>query len=62
MGCDSSLRVLLSELMAAERIDGFLNGQEATGRVSSVSIYKLQQYAGKSEGVGGEKKKKILID
>lgn len=35
--CNSYLRVLLSEVMAAVWINGFVNGQEAT--VYSVSIY-----------------------
>lgn len=39
MGCGSFLHVLLSKLMAAVWINGFVNGQEATGRVYSVSIY-----------------------
>lgn len=39
VGCDSFLCVLLSELMAAVWINGFVNGREATGRVDSVSIY-----------------------
>lgn len=39
LGCDSFLCVLLYELMAAVWINGFVNGQEATGRVDSVSIY-----------------------
>lgn len=52
---NSSLRVLLSEVMAAVWINGFVNGQEAT--VYSVSIYisanaskslkKLQRERGK---------------
>lgn len=39
VGCDSFLCVLLSELMAAMWINGFANGQEATGRAYSMSIY-----------------------
>lgn len=61
VGCDLFLCVRLSELMAAVWINGFVNGQEATGRVYSVSIYKSQQYAGKlnqtaeREGEGDKK-------
>lgn len=52
---------LLSELMAAVWINGFVNGREATGRVYSVSIYnrsnmpanQIQQQRER----GGEKKK-----
>lgn len=54
MGCDSSLRVLLSELMAAVWINGFVNGQEATGRVYSVSIYnRSNMLANQINSMGG---------
>lgn len=61
VGCDSILRVLLSELMAAVWINGFVNGQEATGRVYSVSIYNrsnvpANQINGR-EREGGRKEK-----
>lgn len=58
-GGDSSSRVLLSELMAAVWIDGFVNGQEATGRVYSVSIYNRSNMPANqinSRGRGGRGK------
>lgn len=61
MGHDSCSRVLKSELMAAVWINGFVNGQKATGRVQSVSIYNrsnvpANEIHGRERAGGGQKK------
>lgn len=61
VGCDSCLHVVLSELMAAVWINGFVNGQEATGRVYSVSIYNRGNMLA-NQNNGRENKKKNNTD
>ena len=52
---------LLSELMAAAWINGFVNGRKATGRVYSVSIYNRSNMPAnqiQQQRERGEEKKK----
>lgn len=57
--CNSYLRVLLSEVMAAVWINGFVNGQEAT--VYSMSIYISANASKSLKKTAARKGKNILM-